>query len=182
LDVVTTFLNPEIDYDDIYMTLPEGWREELNAPKIVIRLRKALYGLKQAPRLWHNDMNIFLLSVGFTQSLADPNLYLRGDGILILLYVDDISMSYPEAAAKAAIEVNAKLSEKYKITNLDPATNFTALKSTTMVPGPVSDRKPISSEFSDDSAWRTLTMSRCPWIPMYNRTWPRIGRRWNWNI
>jgi hypothetical protein len=124
LDVVTAFLNPEIDDDDIYMTLPEGWPEGLNAPKIVIRLRKALYGLKQAPRLWHDDMNIFLLSVGFTQSLADPNLYLRSDGILILLYVDDISMSYPEAAAKAAIEVKAKLSEKYKITNLDPAHQF----------------------------------------------------------
>jgi len=49
LDVVTAFLNPEIDDDDIYMTLPEGWPEGLNAPKIVVRLRKALHGLKQAP-------------------------------------------------------------------------------------------------------------------------------------
>jgi len=47
-----------------------------------------------------------------TQFLADPNLYLHSDGILILLYVDDISMSCPEAAAKAGIEVEAKLSEK----------------------------------------------------------------------
>jgi len=42
LDVVTTFLNPEIDNNDMYMTLPEGWPEGLNAPKIVVRLRKAL--------------------------------------------------------------------------------------------------------------------------------------------
>jgi hypothetical protein len=94
LDVVTAFLNPEIDNEDIYMTWPEGWPEGLNALKITIRLRKALHGLKQAPRLWHDDINPFLLSLGFTQSLADPNLYLRSDGILILLYVDDISMSY----------------------------------------------------------------------------------------
>jgi hypothetical protein len=33
LDVVTAFLNPEIDDDDIYMTLTEGWPEGLNAPK-----------------------------------------------------------------------------------------------------------------------------------------------------
>ena len=112
LDVVTTFINPEIDDDDIYMTLPEGWPEGLNTPKIIVRLRKALYGLKQAPRLWHDDINTFPLSLGFTQSSAVPNLHLRSDGILILLYVDNISMSYPEAAAKAAIEVKAKLSEK----------------------------------------------------------------------
>jgi len=47
LDVVTAFLNPEIDDDNIYMTLPEGWPEGLNAPKIMVRLRKALYGLKK---------------------------------------------------------------------------------------------------------------------------------------
>jgi len=128
LDVVTAFLNPEIDDDDIYMTLPEGWPEGLNAPKIVVRLRKALYGLKQAPQIWHDDINAFLLYLGFTQSLVDPNLYLPSEGILILLYVDDISMSYPEAAAKAAIEVKAKLSEKYKITNLGPARQFLSIE------------------------------------------------------
>jgi hypothetical protein len=51
LDVFTAFLNPEVDDDDIYMTLPEGWPEGLNTPTIIVRLKKALYGLKQAPRL-----------------------------------------------------------------------------------------------------------------------------------
>jgi len=111
LDVVVVFLNPEIDDDDIYMTLPEGWPEGSNAPKIVVGLRRALYCLKQAPRLWRDDINAFLLSLGFTQTSADPNLYLRSDGILILLYVDDISMSFAEAATQLAIEVKAKLSE-----------------------------------------------------------------------
>ena len=128
LDVVTAFLNPEIDDDDIYMTLPEGWPEGLNAPKIVIRLRKALYRLKQAPHLWHDDINAFLLSLWFTQSSADPNLYLRSDSILILLSFDDISMSFPEAATKAVIEVKAKLSEEYKIKNLGPARQFLVIE------------------------------------------------------
>jgi len=86
LDVVTAFLNPEIDDDDIYMTLPEGGPEGSNAPKVVVRLRKAFYGPKQAPRLWHDDINAFLLSLGFTQSLADPNIYLRSDDMMILLH------------------------------------------------------------------------------------------------
>jgi len=95
LDVVTTCLNPEIDDDHIYMTLPEGWPEGLNAPKIIVRLRKALYRLKHAPRLWHDNINAFLISLGFTQSVADPNLYFRSDGIRIILIVDDIHQQQP---------------------------------------------------------------------------------------
>jgi len=106
------------------MTLPEGWPLGLNARKIIVRLRQALYGLKQAPWLWHDDINAFLLSLGFTQSSADLNLYPRSDGILVLLYVYHISMSYLVAAAKAAIEVKAKLSGEYKITNISAAHQF----------------------------------------------------------
>jgi hypothetical protein len=127
-DVVTAFLNPEIDEDYIYMTLPEGLQEGLNAPQIIVRLRKAPYGLIHAPRIWHDDINVFLLSDGFTQSSADPNFYLRSEGILIVLYVDDISMSYLDSATKAAIKVKAKLSEKYMITNLDPPRQFLGIE------------------------------------------------------
>jgi len=84
--------------------------------------------LKQAPRLWHHDINTFLLSLEFTQSLADPNLYLCSDGILMLLYVNHISMLYPEDATNAAIEVKARLLEKYKITNLGPANQFLGIE------------------------------------------------------
>jgi hypothetical protein len=51
LDVVTAFLNPKVDDDDIYMILPEGWTEGLNTPSIIVRQKKVLHGLKQAPRL-----------------------------------------------------------------------------------------------------------------------------------
>ena len=110
------------------MTLPEGCPEGLNTPTIIVRLKKALYSLKQAPRLWHNDINTFLVSLEFKQSLADPNLSLRSDGILILWYIDDISMMYPEDASKAAIKVKARFSEKYKITNLSPACQFLGIE------------------------------------------------------
>jgi len=112
LYIVTSFLNPEIYDDDIYMTLPEGRPEGFNHPKIVVRLWKALHGFKQAPRLWHCDIDALLLTIGFTQCSADPNFSLRSDGILIHLYVNDIYVSFPDAATNAAIEVNAKLSDK----------------------------------------------------------------------
>ena len=135
LDVVTAFLISGVDDDDIYVVLPECWPEghevtRTYPPRIILRLRKSLYGLKQAPRLWHNDINAFLLFLGFAQSQADPNLHIPSDGILILLYVDDISMTYllNDFASKSAIEVKAKLSEKYKITNLGPARLFLGIE------------------------------------------------------
>jgi len=44
-------------------------------------------------------------------SILLNNLYLRSGGILVFLRVDNISMSYPVVAAKAAIEIKANLSE-----------------------------------------------------------------------
>jgi len=124
LDVATAFLNPGVDDDDIYRTLPAGWPDGLNIPTISVRLKTALHGLKHAPRLWHNDINTFLLSLEFKQCLADHNLYLRRDGILMLLSVDDIAMLYREDATTAAIEVKARLSETSEIANLGPARQF----------------------------------------------------------
>jgi hypothetical protein len=42
LDVVTAFLNPEVDDDDIHKVLPEGQLEGLDAhpPPIIVRLKQ----------------------------------------------------------------------------------------------------------------------------------------------
>ena len=128
MDTVSAFPNPEIDDDVIYMTLPDACTDGLNAPKIIVRLIKALNGVKHAPQLWHNNIKAFLLSPGITQCSADPDLYLRGDGIQILLYLDNISMSYLEAAATAVIEVNSKLLEKYTITSPGPPGEFLGME------------------------------------------------------
>jgi hypothetical protein len=87
MDVKSACLNPAIDKDNVYMTLPKGIEEiepSLSGSKSIVRLRKALYGLKQAPKLWYDSINQFLLSLDFTQSTADPNLYIK-DGALLLL-------------------------------------------------------------------------------------------------
>jgi hypothetical protein len=44
LDVVTAFLNPDVDDDTLFMELAEAWLNEMRIS--VVRLRKALYGLK----------------------------------------------------------------------------------------------------------------------------------------
>jgi len=111
------------------MVFPESWphsHQDTPAPPIIVILMKALYGLKHAPQLWHKDINTVFLLLGFTHLQADPNLNIGTDGILIVLYFDDISLMYArmESASKAAIEVHRKLLEKYKIMNLSPARQF----------------------------------------------------------
>jgi hypothetical protein len=73
MDVVTAFLNPKIDRDNIYMAIPLGidWLDltvSISTETTLI-LRKVLNGFKQ--------------------SAQDPNLYLQ-PGVLLVLYVDDL--------------------------------------------------------------------------------------------
>ena len=63
----------------------------------VSRLKKDLYRLKQSPRAWYGRFDSFLMSLGFTKSKVDSNLYLKVMNdepvILLLLYVDDVLLT-----------------------------------------------------------------------------------------
>jgi len=93
MDVVTAFLNPKIDRDNIYMEIPLGidWLASSGSESSgsasggsVLILRKALYRLKQTPRLWYEDIDGSLQSIGFQQSAEDPNLNLQPVVLLVL--------------------------------------------------------------------------------------------------
>jgi hypothetical protein len=80
-------------HETIDLRLPEGNWQNLDTWKRerpLVRLRKTLYGLKQSARSWFKDIYDFLVdNLGLTASVAAPGLVL-GDGIIILVYVDDI--------------------------------------------------------------------------------------------
>ena len=94
MDVNTTFLNGVID-EEVYIEQPLGF--EIHDKKTrVYRLKKSLYGLKQAPKAWYIRINGFPMSLGFTKSKADSNLYYKveDDGFMILLlYVNDLFLT-----------------------------------------------------------------------------------------
>jgi hypothetical protein len=77
MDVERAFLNGEIE-EEVYIEQPEGFVIH-NEKSHVCRLKEALYGLKQAPRAWYEKMDGFLMSLGFSKSVADPNLYYHID-------------------------------------------------------------------------------------------------------
>jgi transposase InsO family protein len=129
MDVVTAFLNPEID-GDIYMKLPEGihsWSSEI-PPNSVCKLRKALYGLKQAPRLWYRHIDAFLCSINLQRCEYDPNVYISSDSlatVIILLYVDDLLLF---SESRERIDHFKKLlKERFRMTDLGPAQQFLGL-------------------------------------------------------
>jgi transposase InsO family protein len=97
MDVKTTFLNGVIE-EEVYIEQPQGFEVEYKKTH-VCKLNKALYGLKQAPRAWYGRIDSFLMSLGFTKSKADSNLYFKvmnDDPVILLLYVDDLFLTREE--------------------------------------------------------------------------------------
>ncbi|KAI0992835.1 hypothetical protein K3495_g15349, partial [Podosphaera aphanis] len=76
--------------EDIFLAPPEG---VVVSNGKVLKALKSLYGLKQAGRDWNLLLKDFLVNTcKFTQSLADPCLFVNEEKKLYLLvYVDDIA-------------------------------------------------------------------------------------------
>ena len=93
MDVVTAFLNGRLE-EEVYMEQPEGYQQP-GKEALVCKLKKSLYGLKQSPRCWNSEFKLFVESLGFQQSSADPCVFIKitDDGLLIVAgYVDDLIM------------------------------------------------------------------------------------------
>jgi len=82
----------------------------------VFILKKDLYGLNKAPRSWYVRIDNFFMSLGFTKSSGDPNLYFKvedGEPIILLLYVHDMFLTCVEnlitkCKRKLAVEFKMK--------------------------------------------------------------------------
>lgn len=86
-DIKNAFTESHLQ-EKIYLAPPEG--VEVKKGHVLHALR-SLYGLKQAGRDWNLLLKAELLKMGFTQSLADPCLYMfKEKGLSLLVYVDDI--------------------------------------------------------------------------------------------
>jgi hypothetical protein len=94
----------------------------------VWRLKKTIYGLKQAPRAWYKKIDGYLMSLGFSKSVVDPNLYYNivGDECLILvLYVDDLFLTGSESLI---VECKCALASEFKMKDLGMMHYFLGLE------------------------------------------------------
>ena len=74
--------------------------------------------MKRAPRTWYNRMDSFLMSLGFTKSKADSNLYFKIEGkrlVMHMLYVDDRFLTGEDERIEDA---KRRLSTKFEIKDL----------------------------------------------------------------
>ncbi|KAL3678507.1 hypothetical protein R1sor_021463 [Riccia sorocarpa] len=100
--------------------LPPG----VNPPKKgqVCKLIRAIYGLRQSSREWNLLIDNHLLSIGFTKTAADGNVYFQrkdSDFILLALYVDDTLIA--STSLPLLTQVKEQLCGRFMMTDLGPA-------------------------------------------------------------
>ncbi|BBH05152.1 transposable element gene [Prunus dulcis] len=126
LDISNAFLHGDLN-EDVFMVQPPGFQDP-SMPTHVCKLRKSLYGLKQAPRAWFDKLFQALLSLGFSQSSSDASLFVLHAPtlVIVLIYVDDILVSGPDATI--CNQVIAKLSTLFPVKDLGPLHYFLGLE------------------------------------------------------
>jgi len=91
IDINSAYLNATLD-ENIYMEPPEGHPDH---NKNYWKLEKAIYGLKQSGKQWNEELNKYLINIGFSRLLSEPCIYVKKNkskkviGVLGI-YVDDI--------------------------------------------------------------------------------------------
>jgi hypothetical protein len=119
MDVVTAFLNPDVE-EEMYMQSPQGLeaQEELKKGAPALCLLRGLYGLKQALRLWNDAVNATLHRLNFTRCNSDPCLYVtKGKSkFLIIALVDDRVLTSNSSDLLSKVKVALK--QNYKTADL----------------------------------------------------------------
>ncbi|KAH9770959.1 hypothetical protein KPL71_012540 [Citrus sinensis] len=128
MDVKTAFLHGSLE-EEILMDQPEGFVEE-GTEDMVCLLKKSLYGLKQSPRQRYLRFDEFMISHEFCRSPYDSCVYFKtlpyGDGIYLLLYVDDmlIACKRRDEIQKLKLELNSV----FKMKDLGTATRILGMQ------------------------------------------------------
>ena len=125
MDVKTAFLYGRLD-EEVFMEMPEGYAEGKGK---VWKLLRSLYGLKQAPRSWYRQLDTYLQSLGFTQTISDHSVYVRKDeeGLIIVgVYVDDLTIAASNLDTLARFKT--ALSSKWNMKDLGELTYILGLQ------------------------------------------------------
>ena len=112
MDVITAFLNPELE-EDVYVVLPAGYRYEGE----ICKLKKSIYGLKQASRAWNKEIDKVLKGSGLKQSSQDPCIYFEVHDdlfLIVVLYVDDLLITSNDNSKKLSLKNSLMATFKMK--------------------------------------------------------------------
>ena len=115
LDIEGAFLSADID-GDVYICIKGdlvGEEEDIYG-----KLNKSMYGLRRSPQLFNRELQVHIISAGYTQAPDDQALYYKrgpqpGDIIIFLTHVDDFAIA--SSSHELRDELYAALRTKYKI-------------------------------------------------------------------
>ena len=111
MDAVAAYLNSDLT-EEIYLQPPEGVPV---SPNTIWHLKKALYGLKQAGLEWYWTLWKHLKLIGYAQSAYDPCLYVQGEEVFVLVYVNDFLVFN---SREKIIRAKKKLAGRYEMHDL----------------------------------------------------------------
>lgn len=119
VDVITAFLNATMDGRDVYIHQPYGFED---GTKRVCHLLRALYGLRDSPLLWYKEIVSRLVQMGFKPLAKEPCILIHPDGLMVLLYVDDLLVAAPLLAQ--VTDFKSTLNQHFSIKDLSEARQF----------------------------------------------------------
>ena len=127
LDAKSSFLNGYLK-EEIFVEQPDGFVVQGKEDKVCL-LKKALYGLKKAPRAWYSRIDDHLINLGFHKSLNEATLYVRSEGIniiIISIYVDDLLVTGNNQ--ELINEFKSEMFKQFEMTDLGLLTYFLGLE------------------------------------------------------
>ncbi|OAA60925.1 Reverse transcriptase, RNA-dependent DNA polymerase [Niveomyces insectorum RCEF 264] len=101
------------------MAQPTGFSDGTNK---VCKLNRALYGLTRSPRWWFDTLKPAMEALGFTVFNSELYLFKNDEGIVALVYIDDVLLAGPDLAKVR--HVGGLLGEKFAIKHLGAAISF----------------------------------------------------------
>ena len=124
LDVILAFLNSRFsEGETIYVVQPKGFEDGTDR---VCQLLRPLYGLKQAARLWYLTFKSGVKKIGLKPAKSDECLFVREDGLILMIHVDDMVMTGPSKSA--VIEAESALGQLFNVTSLGEITYYLGMK------------------------------------------------------
>nr|XP_016501896.1 PREDICTED: uncharacterized protein LOC107820184 [Nicotiana tabacum] len=164
LDVNNAFIHGDLD-EEVYIKLPQGltiFALSGSAP-LVCKLRKSLYGLRKVSRQWYAKLSQALYSRGYTYSLNDYSLFIKGaPGNLVLLavYVDDIIITGDDIAEISAL--TQFLDAQFKIKDLGSLHYFLGIEVSSIPGGVILNQKKFVTDLLQQFDCNVVSPVVCP--------------------
>jgi hypothetical protein len=121
MDVMTAFLCGVLK-ERIVMRQPPGYRQDND----LCLLKKTLYGLKQSSREWYAELAGALEALGFWRSSYDASLFVHPEGMVVLIYVDDLLLIGSQREQISSLKKD--LAKRFKMKDLGAAACFIGME------------------------------------------------------